>query len=51
MQPDPASDEDKNKGDVSLKKSPEEMDDLLHRLDSLFRNVLTKQFGRKLSKG
>jgi len=41
---------DDDGGNVSLKKSPLETDDLLHRLDSLFRNVLTKQFGRKLAK-
>ena len=49
----PASDDDED-GDsnVSLKKFPEEAfeHDLLQRLDSLFRNVLTKQFGRKLAK-
>ena len=38
--------------DLSLKKHPDEAfeHDLLQRLDSLFRNVLTKQFGRKLAK-
>ena len=44
---------DEDSGDVSLKKFPEEdafEHDLLQRLDSLFRNVLTKQFGRKLAK-
>ena len=46
VQPQPNDDS----GDVSLNKSPLEMDDLLHRLDSLFRNVLSKQFGRKLAK-
>ena len=53
VQPDPASHDDDDGGsvgDMLLKKSPFEMDDLLHRLDSLFRNVLTKQFGRKLAK-
>ena len=43
---------DEDSGDVSLKKFPEDAfeHDLLQRLDSLFRNVLTKQFGRKLAK-
>jgi len=44
---------DDAESDVSLKKHPESEafeHDLLQRLDSLFRNVLTKQFGRKLAK-
>ena len=48
-----ASGDDDAKSDVSLKKHPESEafeHDLLQRLDSLFRNVLTKQFGRKLAK-
>ena len=46
-------DDDNTESDVSLKKHPESEafeHDLLQRLDSLFRNVLTKQFGRKLAK-
>merc|ERR1719471_2342134 len=48
-----ASGDDDGESDVSLKKHPESEafeHDLLQRLDSLFRNVLTKQFGRKLAK-
>ena len=48
VQPDSANHD--GDGDMLMKKSPLEMDDLLHRLDSLFRDVLTKQFGRKLAK-
>ena len=53
MKAESASDHDAE-SDVSLKKSHPESEafehDLLQRLDSLFRNVLTKQFGRKLAK-